>query len=320
MKRIMFVLALVMGSFLLVSPASATSEPQVCTPAAAYDETVIDPAYDEVVVDHEAYDEVVLDVEGQPAIPGTDAVYAVEYQFEHAPHGIYKIRWETDPNWNADSNPHSTGWRSTGVTRDGELITPATEGTPAVDEVSHVVTHEAVTHVVTHDAVTHVVHHDAVTCEIKTPGQLPVDDPCGIGNAAWVYSGDTSNDFSWDLTDAGELSAHAHDGYTFADGETVIEFGLAPDSEEACPVVVVPPVDDDPTIPPVDDDPVVVAPVVDVVAPVAASPQPATFAAQPVAALPNTGGPSALLLTSGILLALIGAFIVKMARKDRSTL
>ena len=206
-----------------------------CVAAAAYTETVTE-AYDETVVDHAAYDEKVIDIPGQDAVPGTDAVYGpTEYQFEHAPHGVYMIRWETDPNWNADSNPNSTGWRSTGVIRT-ELITPATEGTPAVDEVSHLVHHEAVTHVVRHEAVT--VDHPAVVCGgvIEVPAALPIEDECGIRNASWIYSGDTSNDFSWDLTIAGALSAHAHNGFVFANHETVIEFGLAPESNtEACP-------------------------------------------------------------------------------------
>lgn len=76
---------------------------EVTTPAVT--ETVIVPAVTETVT-----------------IP---AVYETEYEFAHKnpnkPH-----RWETDPNWNANSNPNSVGWKATGVTRKGDLLKPET--------------------------------------------------------------------------------------------------------------------------------------------------------------------------------------------------
>lgn len=378
MKHITFVLALLMGSFLLASPASAVTESTdtaVCVPSAASDETVIDheaydetiidrpahdqmivdhEAYEETVIDHEAYEETIIDVVGQDAIPGTDAVYGpTEYKFiQHRWWNDDLVHWSTNPNWNAQNNEGSIGWLLTGITRPGALITPATTGVPAVDEESHVVEHDEVSHVVTHDEVSHVVHHeavthvvnhpevshvehtDAVTCFIEVPWPLPVEDECGIGDASWVYSGDTSNFFSWDLTDAGELSAIAHDGYVFDDEWGVFYFGLAPEENtDGCPVSIppgdvcpdiegvqqetdcTPPVGDGPvtdTPIPVDEEPVAVIPVADVVAaPVAVvAPTAATLSAN---GLPNTGGPNVLLLVMGFALSAFGSGIVLSA-------
>ena len=145
------------------TPAQAAEGNELpCVAAAAHDETVVDSeAYDETVVDTEAYDEKVIDTLGQDAVPGTDAVYEIEYEFVHDENDF---RWETNPDWNANNNEDSIGWVSTGQTRNGDVITEASPGTDAVEEVSHIVHHVAVTHVVMHDAVTHVVHHDAVVC------------------------------------------------------------------------------------------------------------------------------------------------------------
>lgn len=62
--------------------------------------------------------------------PASPAVYRTEYEFVHKKaHHPNSPRWEAE-GWNADSNPNSVGWASTGVTRQ-TLVTPATP------EISH---------------------------------------------------------------------------------------------------------------------------------------------------------------------------------------
>lgn len=72
-----------------------------------------------------------------PAVTKTvtvPAVYAVEYEFVFKKEGHPNSpRWENQ-GWNADSNPQSEGWRSTGVTREGELLTPARDEEVVVTE------------------------------------------------------------------------------------------------------------------------------------------------------------------------------------------
>lgn len=46
----------------------------------------------------------------QPIVPARDAVTHEEFLFEHAANGKYKTRWEKSADWNAESNPNSTGW------------------------------------------------------------------------------------------------------------------------------------------------------------------------------------------------------------------
>lgn len=120
MKRIAMVLALLLGSFVMLGTSPAMATPEKC-----YDTVVDQPAHDEQVVDTPAQDAV----PGVDAVPGKDAVYVIEYKFVHK-HG--QVKWKTDPNWNADDNPQSKGWESTGETRNGELISEAVEGTPAI--------------------------------------------------------------------------------------------------------------------------------------------------------------------------------------------
>ena len=87
-----------------------------------------------------------------PAVPAvyetviTPAVTVTEYEFTHAQDGNGNSqgqgpdnRWETDPNWNAETNPNSVGWLATGATRIRVLEvekTTVTLVTPAVPETS----------------------------------------------------------------------------------------------------------------------------------------------------------------------------------------
>lgn len=73
--------------------------------------------------------------EGKPAVPEVPAVYETLHEFVHAHNDKLEPRWEKE-GWNADSNPNSQGWVSTGNTKQGELISPAVPAVPAVDPVT----------------------------------------------------------------------------------------------------------------------------------------------------------------------------------------
>jgi LPXTG-motif cell wall-anchored protein len=334
-----------MGLVAIQSPASATRNNE-CTPSTAHTERTgwltdspgegwevfktrtvgaTDPIpavthkeaeFSKTIVVSEAKDEKVIDT------PYKAAVTKTQYEFEHAPHGIYKTRWEDNPNWNAESNSHSKGWAATGNTR--EVVV-----TPEQAEVSHIEHTDEVTETVTdwfserpgapweftgktrtvtdHEAIPgsegtteykFKKFFEAVTCEqpepkkevchpvngkgelgngwniippdqasshideetgagfheskdgrtdvyavdgkcpggatyIDIPAALDVLDPCDSGNATWDYKGDTSNDFSWDLTDDGELTAIAHEGFLFENGDKTVPFGKAPETNTA---------------------------------------------------------------------------------------
>ena len=331
-------LILVAGMLILgIAPASATgSQATPCVPSAAYHE---------VVVDHAAYDEKVIDVEAQPAVPGTDAVYGpTEYQFEHAPNGVYKTRWETDPNWNANDNENSTGWRSTGEPRQ-ELITPAVPGKDAVEEVSHVVTHEAVTRTVPHDAVVcpppvdQFTPYEVTVCwsmdnpDLSTPGthewpqtraSCPV--PASTGKCE---GGKYQVDTYWirDVEDEEYLAAltvlnspaddarlEPHDYYAAAvpgdasKCESVPPVDAYPDVEGDQPVGT-----DRTSIVP-EESPVVTPPVDK---PVNFRPKPQMPVDEASAVLPNTGGPDILFAGLGVALLIAGGVAVAVGTKRR---
>lgn len=103
-------------------------------PAVYKDVKVIDTPYAAAVT---RWDTVIV----TEAVP---AVTHIEYEFKQ--HQTGKTRWERNPNWNAESNPNSKGWKKTGntktvedkaavpaVTKDVEVIV-----TPEVQEVSHI--------------------------------------------------------------------------------------------------------------------------------------------------------------------------------------
>lgn len=128
--------ALVGGLSLIGATAPASAH----TPAASATCSVltVDASYYETKPGTEDVYESVLKtpaVEYQPAVYGprpviTAAVAEVshtEYEFRHKLL-IWKTRWETNPNWNAESNENSLGWFKTGETR-------VVIDTPAVEEV-----------------------------------------------------------------------------------------------------------------------------------------------------------------------------------------
>jgi hypothetical protein len=130
--------------------------PQLVTPA--YDEPVVTPAYDEPVVTP-AYDEpVVTPAYDDPPVLTSPAVVRTEWKFISK---SGKVRWDEDPNWNANNNDSSGGWVATNESRSTE-VSPAVYTTVHHDAVTTYVHHDAVTTSVHHDAVTTYVHHDAV--------------------------------------------------------------------------------------------------------------------------------------------------------------
>lgn len=92
---------------------------------------------------------------------------------------------------------------------------------------------------------------DDPDCDIPEPiiidapnGDLPVDDPCGSGNARWILptGSDIPVGFTWQIADDGLLTAVADEGHVFSDptgsqlDPRVREYGYAPDTGEECPV------------------------------------------------------------------------------------
>ncbi|SDP39556.1 hypothetical protein SAMN04489867_2306 [Pedococcus dokdonensis] len=150
----------------------------------------------EVDVPEHQVQELVTAAYDDPPVMTSPAVYVIEYKFI-SKNGA--VRWESDPNWNANGNSSSGGWVGTGETRQGALISPAVYA-PAVhhDAVYKTVTVPATYKTVTvpatyktvtvpatykwvtvpatykwvtvpatyktvhYDAVTTIVHHDAV--------------------------------------------------------------------------------------------------------------------------------------------------------------
>ena len=126
---------------------------------AAYDEPVVTPGYDEQVLKTAAYDEQVLVTAAyDEQVMTSPAVVHTEYKFV-SKNG--SVRWDEDPNWNANSNNSSGGWVATGESRQTQ-VSPAVYTTVHHDAVYTTVHHDAVYTTVHHDAVTTMVHHDAV--------------------------------------------------------------------------------------------------------------------------------------------------------------
>lgn len=119
MKRTIAVLTLTAGLALSCSPALAMGED--CTTTTETVTVEISPAV--------------------PAVPAVPPVYetVTEYEFEHRNADLNGgIKWQTDPEWNAEGNPNSIGWFATGNTRQvstGVVLIPGVDGVPAVDAV-----------------------------------------------------------------------------------------------------------------------------------------------------------------------------------------
>lgn len=336
MKRIFMALAIVFGMmFFLAPPASATGgHDDKCY------ETVADqPAYDEVVVVTEAWDEKVIDTPGQP---GKDAVTKTVYIFEQKKTG--KTKEVDDPNWNSGPG-QDKGWNLI-----GEKVVEVEPAVPAVEEVSHIVKHEAVTK---------VVHHEATTKEVEVPcvPEPPVferyevevcwtmDNSDGVeGTYEWPQTRSATcapvpkceetieiqRDLYWienkqdedylaGLTtlsspaDDASLSPHGYYSKVFVGGDCPV---VEPPVEE--PPVEEPPVTEPPvTEPPVEEPPAEEPPAAD---PPAVDTPDEPKVDEPVIttnvdqALPNTGGTSPHLLVIGVLLIVGGAFALARRR------
>jgi LPXTG-motif cell wall-anchored protein len=112
-----------------------------------------------------------------------------------------------------------------------------------------------------------------------------VTDPCGANNATWNVPADTAQ-LDWTLRADGHLVVQTQPGFIFTDGTTEKDFGVAPDSGEACPPTTTPGTNPPP--------PTTVAPTTTI------SPQ-----------LPATGGSSTSLLSLiGMILVLVGGALL----------
>lgn len=98
----------------------------------------------------------------EEAVEYQPAVYEVEYQYKHKllP---WKVKWTTDPNWNAEGNPNSLGWYKTGETRDGDLISPEVPAKDAVYGPAPLITPE-------------VPAQEAVYEDVLVSEAVPADD------------------------------------------------------------------------------------------------------------------------------------------------
>lgn len=121
--------------------------------------------------------------------------------------------------------------------------------------------------------------------KVAIPAQPSVTDPCGANNATWNVPADTA-ELYWTLRADGHLVVRTQPGFIFTDGTTEKDFGVAPDSGEACPPTTTPGTNPPP--------PTTVAPTTTI------SPQ-----------LPATGGSStSLLLLLGMSLVLVGGALL----------
>lgn len=303
MKRIIMAFVLLVGtSTVFAGPALATEVP---TPDVCYEQVVDQPAHDEQVID-------------TPAVPGKDAVTKTEFEFEHHDEGhdnSYKTRWEDDPNWNAESNPKSKGWKATGNTRVVELE-------PAVPAVE--ATYKTVTVPATYKDI-------EVPCAEEPPvdvcPDIEGDQPEGTDCSPVVPPVDVCPDVEGNQPEGTDCSPIVPP----VDVCPGVE-GDQPEGTDCSPVVppvdVCPGVEGDqpestdcaPIVPPVDQPPVkeppteVVPPVKDI--PKADIGTPATASVNTV--LPDTGGAAIAFLLLGSLLMAAGLGIVSTVRLHRN--
>lgn len=284
-QRIVLILVAMIGGMFLIAPSASATHPEKC-----YD-TIEVPAYDEVVTPESQVK--IIDVPAQEAVPAQDAVYEILYQFKHK-HG--QIKWKSDPNWNAESNPNSTGWHKTGVTKNGDLITPAVPDKDAVEEVSHMETVPAV-----------IVHHEATTEQVEVPcepvatvrtrtqeRQVVGLPDCETGTITISHQERTRVITITDgVKDKGPWSEW-------------VEVSSEQVEATDCPVIEEPPVDepvvDEPTV----DEPQAITPAID---------QPITSVAVD-RQLPDTGGVSVVILGAAVVAILAGAVLLLRRRRN----
>lgn len=250
----------------------------------------------------------VIDVPAVPAVPPTPevghfetvivtpAVTVTEYGFVHT-NG--RTRWETDPSWNADTNPTSNGWTSTGTTR--ETVT-----TPAVTEQRWVVDQAATPGADEVPAVTHTVYRYERTVAATDPVtsyQWSVQTP----GAGWADTGETREietaaeytEYDWARTVIDVAAKAAVPATT----EQVLVTPAVP-AGPACPV-------DKPVV-----DPVVKVPAKPAAAKPAVKPaaKPAVASAAPTT-LAHTGVEAETYASMGALLVMVGAALSALARR-----
>ena len=77
-------------------------------------------------------------------------------------------------------------------------------------------------------------------CSVKLPHTPDTDDPCGPANATWDMPHNT-HEYTWSLSAQGHLIATTTANYVFSNGQTSHDFGVAPDSNQPCPVSITQP-------------------------------------------------------------------------------
>ena len=194
MKKILglsFSAVLVAGGLVFGSAAAATATVDECVPVeavAAWTETI--PAVTNQVQHPAEYKTVTV----TPEVQAKPAVYEIEYEFAHKK-DPYKIKWSTNPNWNADDNDNSKGWYSTGNTRNGKEISPEVKYQPAVTKQELVKDAWTETVIVTPEKKIEHPAVEAVTCDDEEP---PVVTPPATKTLKWTLpNGGTPENVTW---------------------------------------------------------------------------------------------------------------------------
>lgn len=211
-----------------------------------------------------------------PIVAGHSEVSHTEYLFEHAPHGKYKTRWESDKNWNAQGNPHSTGWRlvtplttrtvidkkaeprevnTVTISIDGAVVSGPTEFGETFNSNgtwSKTADHTVSVTVTSSDGIgAGTFTASSTACESLdvevTPTAPKWVDECGPGNGHWTFTDTAEYVYTTKTNKNGSITVTVAPkaGFVFPAG-TKVQWTKA-DSNVTCPVVVVPPV----TTPPV---------------------------------------------------------------------
>ena len=89
--------------------------------------------------------------------------------------------------------------------------------------------------------------HNPKPVKVPVPAQPSVNDPCGSANATWIVPADTKVTF-WSLRSDGHLIVNTIKGYMFNDGTKSHDYGVAVDSNVACPIPLPPPAPQPPVV------------------------------------------------------------------------
>ncbi|WP_022867955.1 bacterial Ig-like domain-containing protein [Schaalia vaccimaxillae] len=181
-----------------------------------------------------------------------------------------------------------------------------------------------------------LTQHVTVVGSLPLPDVPAVNDPCGAGNASWIVPEDGEN-LTWTLGPDGHLIVSIDMGWSFENGSTYHDFGLAIDSEEMCPAEPEPDEPADPEVPAEPEEPTEPSePVTPSDPDTPAEPEgPETPAKPNKPSTPNdseeaptrqqghkklaqTGSSAAKSLTGGVVLALLGLGMVGLRRRTKN--